>query len=172
MSFKVNRASTTTYHEHITDRLPIIGSIDNFPSVLAALQGAYGVYVNTDSFTIGQVKEVFVGMRIFELAKQAGTIKHYVWSSLDNVFKASLMICSLVCLPGAHELRADRRVRPEVLRGALYRQGSGGRLAARPRLRCERRRHVLEYPDHGPLHGHAQHGESSLCPSTTSAFTC
>ncbi|TFK78827.1 NAD-P-binding protein [Polyporus arcularius HHB13444] len=63
------------------------GSTSDFPSVLAALEGAYGAYVNTDSFTIGQVKEVFAGIRIFELAKQAGTIKHYVWSSLDKVFK-------------------------------------------------------------------------------------
>ncbi|KAI0717245.1 nmrA-family protein [Cerioporus squamosus] len=63
------------------------GSIDDLPSILAALHGAYGAYVNTDSFTIGQEKEVFSGIRIFELAKQAGTIKHYVWSSLDNVFK-------------------------------------------------------------------------------------
>ncbi|RPD63751.1 nmrA-family protein [Lentinus tigrinus ALCF2SS1-6] len=65
------------------------GNIDDLPSVLAALEGAYGAYVNTDSFTIGQVKEVFAGIRIFELAKQAGTVKHYVWSSLDNVFKKS-----------------------------------------------------------------------------------
>ena len=47
----------------------------------------YGAYVNTDSFTIGEQKEVFEGLRIFELAKQAGTVKHYVWSSLDNVFQ-------------------------------------------------------------------------------------
>ncbi len=70
-----------------------LGSTSDFPSVLAALEGAYGAYVNTDSFTIGQVKEVFAGIRIFELAKQAGTIKHYVWSSLDNVFKVCLSRC-------------------------------------------------------------------------------
>ena len=47
----------------------------------------YGAFVNIDSFTVGEQKEVFEGIRIFELAKQAGTVKHYVWSSLDNVFK-------------------------------------------------------------------------------------
>ncbi len=74
----------------------VLGSTDDFPSVLAALQGAYGAYVNTDSFTIGQEKEVFTGIRIFELAKQAGTIKHYLWSSLDNVFKVRLLAAQTV----------------------------------------------------------------------------
>ena len=69
------------------ERSPPSGSTHDFPSVLAALQGAYGAFVNIDSFTVGEQKEVFEGIRIFELAKQAGTVKHYVWSSLDNVFK-------------------------------------------------------------------------------------
>ncbi|KAI9060819.1 NAD-P-binding protein [Trametes sanguinea] len=63
------------------------GSVDDFSSVLAALEGVYGAYVNTDSFTIGEMKEVYYGMRIFELAKQVGTLKHYVWSALDYSFK-------------------------------------------------------------------------------------
>lgn len=51
------------------------------------MRGAYGAFVNTDSFTIGEVKEVYYGIRIFEAAKQVKTLKHYVWSGLDNVFK-------------------------------------------------------------------------------------
>ena len=54
---------------------------------MAALEGAYGAFVNTDSFTIGEAKEIYTGMRIFELAKQIGTLKHYVWSGLDYSFK-------------------------------------------------------------------------------------
>ena len=60
--------------------------------VLKALQGAWGAFVNTDSFTIGEQKEVYLGMRIFELAKQAKTVRHYIWSSLDYVGK----VCCLV----------------------------------------------------------------------------
>ncbi|OBZ66191.1 NmrA-like family domain-containing protein 1 [Grifola frondosa] len=60
-------------------------STDDFPSVYAALQGVYGAWVNTDGFTIGEAKEVFTGIRIFELAKQAKTVRHYVWSNLDYV---------------------------------------------------------------------------------------
>ncbi|KAK7690547.1 hypothetical protein QCA50_005645 [Cerrena zonata] len=63
------------------------GSTDDFSSVLAALQDVYGVFVNTDSFTIGEEKEVFAGIRIFELAKQVPTIKHYVWSNLEYISK-------------------------------------------------------------------------------------
>ncbi|KAH9928431.1 NAD(P)-binding protein [Amylocystis lapponica] len=63
------------------------GAFDDFGSVHAALQGVYGVWVNTDGFTVGEQKELWTGIRIFEIAKQVGTIRHYVWSSLDNAFK-------------------------------------------------------------------------------------
>ncbi|KAI0700250.1 NAD-P-binding protein [Cerioporus squamosus] len=63
------------------------GSVDDFTSVLAALEGAYGAFVNTDSFTLGEEKEIFIGMRIFELAKQIGTLQHYVWSGSDYSLK-------------------------------------------------------------------------------------
>ena len=56
----------------------------------------YGAFVNTDSFTIGEKTEVYEGIRIFELAKEAGTLKHYVWSSLDNVFKVSRAVPSIL----------------------------------------------------------------------------
>ncbi|CCL99317.1 uncharacterized protein FIBRA_01333 [Fibroporia radiculosa] len=62
------------------------GRFDDFKAVAAALQGAYGAYVNTDGFTVAEEIEVWSGIRIFELAKQAG-VKHYVWSNLDYSFK-------------------------------------------------------------------------------------
>ncbi|KAL6306888.1 NAD(P)-binding protein [Sparassis latifolia] len=63
------------------------GSFYDFPTVKAALEGAYGAWVNTDGFTVGEAKEIFAGMRIFELAKQSKTMRHYVWSSLDHSLK-------------------------------------------------------------------------------------
>ncbi|KAF7797207.1 hypothetical protein EIP86_008399 [Pleurotus ostreatoroseus] len=51
------------------------------------MKGAYGAWINTDGFTIGEQKEIYAGMRIFEAAKQAGTVRHYIWSSLDYAFK-------------------------------------------------------------------------------------
>ncbi|EKM49926.1 uncharacterized protein PHACADRAFT_153110 [Phanerochaete carnosa HHB-10118-sp] len=65
------------------------GSVDDLATVFVALRGAWGAFVNTDTFTIGEQKEIFIGMRIFELAKQAKTVRHYIWSSLDYITKIS-----------------------------------------------------------------------------------
>ncbi|OSX62577.1 hypothetical protein POSPLADRAFT_1141351 [Postia placenta MAD-698-R-SB12] len=62
------------------------GRFDHFEDMAAALKGVYGAWVNIDGFTIGEPWEMYTGMRIFELAKQAG-VKHYVWSNLDYAFK-------------------------------------------------------------------------------------
>ena len=43
--------------------------------------------MNTDGFTVGEQKEIYIGMRIFEIAKQTQSLRHYVWSSLDYAFK-------------------------------------------------------------------------------------
>ncbi len=63
------------------------GDVLNLDSILKALEGCYGAFVNTDSFTIGEQAELFAGIRIFELAKQVGTLKHYVYSSLEYVLR-------------------------------------------------------------------------------------
>ncbi|CAL1716920.1 unnamed protein product [Somion occarium] len=63
------------------------GAFDDFPSVLNALRDVYGVWANTDGFTVGEQKEVYAGLRIYELAKQLGTVRHFVWSNLDYGFK-------------------------------------------------------------------------------------
>ena len=54
------------------------------------MEGAYGAWVNTDGFTVGEQKEVWVGIRIFEIAKQIKTLRHYVWSSLDYALKVRI----------------------------------------------------------------------------------
>ena len=56
----------------------------------AALKGVYGAWVNTDGFTVGEQKEIYAGIRSFELAKQTASMRHYVWSSLDYGLKVSL----------------------------------------------------------------------------------
>ena len=55
--------------------------------MLAALQGVWGAFVDTDSFTVGEQMRIYFGMCIFELSKQAKTVRHYLWSSLDYVAK-------------------------------------------------------------------------------------
>ncbi|KAI0688758.1 NAD(P)-binding protein [Cytidiella melzeri] len=63
------------------------GAFDNYDVVRAALQGCYGAWVNTDGFTVGEQKELHAGVRIFEIAKQTKSLRHYIWSNLDYGLK-------------------------------------------------------------------------------------
>jgi hypothetical protein len=60
-------------------------------SIARAFHGVYGAWVNTDGFTIGEQKETYAGMRIFEIAKQTESMRHFVWSNLDYGFKVGLI---------------------------------------------------------------------------------
>ncbi|KAJ7612588.1 NAD-P-binding protein [Roridomyces roridus] len=63
------------------------GSFEDMDSVAGAMEGAYGAWVNTDGFTVGEVVEMYSGVRIFETAKGIKSLRHYVWSSLPYVSK-------------------------------------------------------------------------------------
>ncbi|KAL4244654.1 NmrA-like oxidoreductase [Abortiporus biennis] len=63
------------------------GNTDDEASILAALKGIDGVWANIDSFTVGQQKEIYTGIKLFELSKQVRTVRHFIWSSLDYAFK-------------------------------------------------------------------------------------
>lgn len=65
------------------------GSFNDLDLVYTALEGVYGVFVNTDSFAHGEEHEMYLGMRIFELAKQISTVRHYTWSNIDSYYKVS-----------------------------------------------------------------------------------
>ncbi|KAJ8523437.1 hypothetical protein ONZ45_g84 [Pleurotus djamor] len=67
----------------------IKGAFDNLPSVAAAFEGVYGAWVNTDGFTVGEQKEIYAGLLIFEIAKRTPSVRHYIWSNLDYVTKKS-----------------------------------------------------------------------------------
>ena len=57
---------------------------------MKALDGVYGVWANTDGFTVGEQKEIHSGLRLYEAALQIGTVKHFVWSNLDYGFKVPI----------------------------------------------------------------------------------
>ncbi|KAF9503581.1 hypothetical protein BS47DRAFT_1356080 [Hydnum rufescens UP504] len=46
------------------------------------IKGVYGMFVNTDFFTVGDEGEMYGGIQLFELAKYAG-VQHFIWSNLD-----------------------------------------------------------------------------------------
>jgi hypothetical protein len=68
------------------------GSFENFETVANAMNGAYGAWVNTDGFTVGEMRETYCGMRIFEIAKQSPSMRHFVYSSLDYSTKVCCQI--------------------------------------------------------------------------------
>jgi uncharacterized protein YbjT (DUF2867 family) len=53
-------------------------------TLIPALEGAYGVFANTNSFAGPDVDEVAQGIAAVEAAKAAG-VEHYIWSTLPNV---------------------------------------------------------------------------------------
>ncbi len=62
--------------------------LDQPETLTAALDGAYGVFANTNSFSGPDVDEVAQGRAAVEAA-QAGGVEHYIWSTLPNVDEIS-----------------------------------------------------------------------------------
>jgi hypothetical protein len=60
--------------------------LDAFLTV--AKQSDYA-FVNTDGFAVGEIAETYWGIRLFEVARQAG-IKHFVYSGLDYLAREPL----------------------------------------------------------------------------------
>ncbi|KAJ8117481.1 hypothetical protein OPT61_g1329 [Boeremia exigua] len=49
-------------------------------------KGAWGAWVNTDGFTIGEKNELFYGIRAYEIARHEG-VKHYIYAATDFPLK-------------------------------------------------------------------------------------
>lgn len=89
-----------------TDVELVKGSFMDFDSVERALQGCYGVFVNTDGFTVKESDEIWAGIRIFEIAKRIPTLRHLVYSSIDYLLK----LMDFDPKYGAHHMNAKGRV--------------------------------------------------------------
>ncbi len=67
----------------------VVGADFTKPDTLVpALEGAYGVFANTNSFAGPNVDEVAQGTAAVDAAKAAG-VEHYIWSTLPNVAEIS-----------------------------------------------------------------------------------
>ena len=84
---KVRKAVFKLCHQVSGLNSLLSGSFMDFAAVKRAMTGVYGVWVNLDSYVVGEMRETYAGIRIFETAKLVGTVKHYIWSNLDNVGK-------------------------------------------------------------------------------------
>ncbi|KAH6638716.1 NmrA family protein [Boeremia exigua] len=64
----------------------IEGRQDSQDDLHRAFRGAYGAWVNTDGFTLGEKAELFYGCRAYEIARHE-RVQHYVYSSADFALK-------------------------------------------------------------------------------------
>jgi hypothetical protein len=62
------------------------GDVYNVAVLTNAMKGVYGVFANTNGFAIGQAKEIFWGIRMYEIAAWSG-VKHFVWAGLGYASK-------------------------------------------------------------------------------------
>jgi hypothetical protein len=65
----------------------IAGRADNEADLRRAFKGVSAAFVNTNGFAIGEKAELYWGIRIFEIAKEEKSMRHYVWSNLDYALK-------------------------------------------------------------------------------------
>lgn len=66
----------------------VAADLTNPETLSAALEGAYGVFANTDSWAGPHVDEVAQGTAVVEAAKAIG-VEHFIWSTLPNVDEIS-----------------------------------------------------------------------------------
>ena len=62
------------------------GSFTDLSLMVRYLDGCYGVFVNTDGWTEGPAQELFVGIRLWELANFA-SVKHFIYSAIPYASK-------------------------------------------------------------------------------------
>lgn len=65
-----------------------IGSSTSDIDLRTALKSMTHVFVNLNSFALGQKAETYWGIRIFELAVESGVLR-YIWSGLDSALRDS-----------------------------------------------------------------------------------
>ena len=65
----------------------ITGRADNESDLRRAFEGVTAAFVNTNGFAIGEKAELYWGMRIYEIAKEEKSMRHFVWSNLDYALK-------------------------------------------------------------------------------------
>lgn len=113
----------------------VVGGCFDYDKIRQGMEGAYGVFVNIDGFSIGEMAESHVGMRIFEIAKQA-RVRHYVWSSLDDVLPVSDRVCILRLWPN-HRTGSftEQKLQSRVPMCSLHWKGCSSKLDEVPTQR-------------------------------------
>lgn len=64
----------------------IQGTQESEADLHRAFKGVYGAWVNLDGFVLGEMKELYLAFRCYEIARHEG-VKHYVWANTDYALK-------------------------------------------------------------------------------------
>lgn len=58
-------------------------------AVEKALQGCYGVFINTDGWVEGPANELYAGIKIYEISNRVPGLKHFIYSSIPYTSNGS-----------------------------------------------------------------------------------
>ncbi|OAP64150.1 hypothetical protein AYL99_00122 [Fonsecaea erecta] len=64
----------------------IQGTQESEADLHRVFNGVYGAWVNLDGFILGEMKELYLAFRCYEIARAEG-LKHYVWANCDYALK-------------------------------------------------------------------------------------
>jgi len=59
------------------------GSFYDLETMAKAFDGCYGAFVNTDTYTVGEEKEIWSAVQLYTIARRTPSMRHFVWSNLD-----------------------------------------------------------------------------------------
>jgi hypothetical protein len=66
-------------------------------TVVPAMEGCYGIFVNTDTMAVGERGELYTAIKMFEQAHRIPQMRHFIWSSLDYGYKVRFLLpCSIL----------------------------------------------------------------------------
>jgi hypothetical protein len=63
------------------------GSFYDLATMEKALEGCYGAFINTDTYTVGEEKEIWAAVKLYEISRRTKSMKHFIWSGLDYGLK-------------------------------------------------------------------------------------
>lgn len=47
------------------------------------MDGCYGAFINTDTYTVGEEREIWSAIKLYETARRTPSMRHWIFSNLD-----------------------------------------------------------------------------------------
>ncbi|KAJ2921699.1 hypothetical protein H1R20_g15394, partial [Candolleomyces eurysporus] len=60
------------------------GSFYDMNAAKQFMSGCYGAFVNTDTYTVGEEREIWAATKLYEFARCTPSMRHWIWSNLDS----------------------------------------------------------------------------------------